>query len=169
MLPMVDSLKSRTYTDWKWGDGRRYSTNRNQNKARVAILISGKINFKIMRQRSKLHNDGRYWSKNKYNYPNIYAFQHRRTSMYKANVDRHKRRNWQSHIDSRGFQHPTYINGQIIQDRNISKKTQALNDTLDYMDWLDIFWAFYLKTISFKCTWNILQDRSHARPQIKPW
>ena len=36
-----------THTDWKWGDGKRFHANGNQKKARVAILISDKIDFKI--------------------------------------------------------------------------------------------------------------------------
>ena len=38
-----------THTDWKWEDGKRYSTkwNGNQKKARVAILISDKIDLKM--------------------------------------------------------------------------------------------------------------------------
>ena len=37
-----------TRTDWKWGDGKRYSMhNGNQKKAGVAILISHRIDFKI--------------------------------------------------------------------------------------------------------------------------
>ena len=38
-----------TQTDWKWGDGKRYSmhANGNQKKAGVLILISDKRDFKI--------------------------------------------------------------------------------------------------------------------------
>ena len=36
-----------THTDWKWGDGKQiFHANGNQKKARVAILISDKIDFK---------------------------------------------------------------------------------------------------------------------------
>ena len=42
----------RTHTDWKWGNGKSEGmeilhANGNQKKAGVAILISGKIDFKI--------------------------------------------------------------------------------------------------------------------------
>ena len=38
----------RTHTDWKWGDGKRYTiANANQKKSGVAILILDKIVFKI--------------------------------------------------------------------------------------------------------------------------
>ena len=37
-----------THTDWKWGDGKRYSMQMEiKKKAGVAILISDKIDFKI--------------------------------------------------------------------------------------------------------------------------
>ena len=36
-----------THTDWKWGDGKTFHANGNQEKAGVAILVSDKIDFKI--------------------------------------------------------------------------------------------------------------------------
>ena len=50
-----------TYTYWKWEDGKKiFHANRNQKKAGVAILISGKIDFKnkncYKRQRRTLQN-----------------------------------------------------------------------------------------------------------------
>ena len=54
----------------------------------------------------------------------------------------------------------------------INKETQALNDTLNKMDLIDISRTFHLKTTDYfylKCSWNILQDRSHLGSQIKPW
>ena len=38
--------KQGTHTDWKWRAGKRYSVQTDQKKARVAILISDKIDFK---------------------------------------------------------------------------------------------------------------------------
>ena len=38
--------KQGTHTDWKWRAGKSYSTQIDQKKARVAILISDKIDFK---------------------------------------------------------------------------------------------------------------------------
>ena len=55
----------------------------------------------------------------------------------------------------------------------INKETQALNDTLNKMDFIDISRTFHPKNnrIHFllKCSWNILQDRSYLESQIKPW
>ena len=50
-----------THTDWKWGDGKRYSifhANGNQKKAGVAIPTSDKIDFKI--KTITRHKEGLY-------------------------------------------------------------------------------------------------------------
>ena len=55
--------------------------------------------------------------------------------------------------------------------QKIDKETLALNDTLIQIDFTDIYRIFHSKraeyTFFFKCTWNILQDRSHVSPQNK--
>ena len=53
---------------------------------------------------------------------------------------------------------------------HINKETQALNDTLDQMDLIDIYRTFHSKKTecTFKCSWNILHDRTYLRSQIKP-
>ena len=51
--------------------------------------------------------------------------------------------------------------------QKINKETQALNDTLDEMDLIDIFRTFHPNAEEYKCTWNILQDRPHLGSQIK--
>ena len=54
----------------------------------------------------------------------------------------------------------------------IHKETQALNETLNKMDLIDIYRTFHTKKrihILRKCSWNILQDRSYLGSQIKPW
>ena len=54
--------------------------------------------------------------------------------------------------------------------QNISKETQILNDTMDQLDLIDTYSIFHHKTMNFtiflKCTWTLLQDRSHPGPQI---
>ena len=45
--------------------------------------------------------------------------------------------------------------------QKINKEMQTLNDTLDQLDLIDIYRTFHL---FLKCTWNILQDRSHPGP-----
>ena len=53
--------------------------------------------------------------------------------------------------------------------QKINKEMEALNETLDQLDLIDICRTLQKKNrrtdIIFKCTWNILQNRSHARPQ----
>ena len=53
-------------------------------------------------------------------------------------------------------------------EQKISKETQTLSDTMDQLDLIDIYRTFHFKTMNFtfflKCTWNILQDRSHPGP-----
>ena len=49
--------------------------------------------------------------------------------------------------------------------QKINKKTQTLNDTIDQLDLIDICRTFHPPKNEFhlflKCTWNLLQDRSH--------
>ena len=58
----------------------------------------------------------------------------------------------------------------ISSKMKINKETQALNDTLDKMDLIDIYRTFHPK-IQFlpKCSWNILQVRLYLGSQVKPW
>ena len=51
---------------------------------------------------------------------------------------------------------------------NISKETRALNDTLDQMDFTDIYRTLHPNSIHIllKCTWNFLQNRPHTGSQI---
>ena len=53
--------------------------------------------------------------------------------------------------------------------QEISKETQALNDTSDKLDLIDIYRAFHSKAEDFRCTWDILRDWPHAGPQDTPW
>ena len=51
--------------------------------------------------------------------------------------------------------------------QKINKDSQTLNDTIDQLDLIDIYRTFHHKTmfhLFLKCTWNILQDRSHPGP-----
>ena len=57
--------------------------------------------------------------------------------------------------------------------QKITKKTQALVDTLDQRDLIDIYTTLHLKTAYYiffsNEQWKILQDRSHLGSQSKPW
>ena len=51
--------------------------------------------------------------------------------------------------------------------QKINKETQTLNDTIDQLDLIDIYRTFHHKTkfhLFLKCSWNLLQDRSHTGP-----
>ena len=52
--------------------------------------------------------------------------------------------------------------------QKINKETQTLNDTIDQLDLIDIYRTFHPQNNEFhlflKCTWNLLQDRSHPGP-----
>ena len=68
----------------------------NQKKAGVAILISGKIDFKtktITRDRRTQHNDQGINPRRRYNNCKYLGTQHRSTSIHKANTNSYKRGN----------------------------------------------------------------------------
>jgi len=52
--------------------------------------------------------------------------------------------------------------------QKINKEIQTLSDTIDQLYLIDIYRTFHPKTMNFtfflKCTWNLLQDRSHPGP-----
>ena len=53
--------------------------------------------------------------------------------------------------------------------QKINKETQTLNDTMDQLDLNNIYRIFNPQNNEFhlfllKCTWNLLQDRSHPGP-----
>ena len=52
--------------------------------------------------------------------------------------------------------------------QKINKETQTLNDTIDQLDLIDIYGGMLPQNNEFhlfiKCTWNLLQDRSHPGP-----
>ena len=54
----------------------------------------------------------------------------------------------------------TSVDRSSIQ--NIIKENLALNNTLDRMNLIDIYRACHLKAAEY--TWNVHQDRTHARP-----
>ena len=59
-----------------------------------------------------------------------------------------------------------------LSKMKINKEKQALNDTLNMTDLIDIYRIPSKNNrihIFLKCSWNILQDRSYLGSQIKPW
>ena len=56
--------------------------------------------------------------------------------------------------------------------QKINKETQALNDTIDQIDLIDIYRTFHPEAADYtffsSAHGNFLQDRSHLGSQIKP-
>ena len=54
--------------------------------------------------------------------------------------------------------------------QKINKETQTLNDTMDQLDLIDIYRTFHISPqnnqfhLFLKCTWNLIQKRSHPGP-----
>ena len=71
-----------------------FHANGKQRKARVAILLSDKIDLKdYKRQERTLHNDQGINPRGRHNNCKYLSTQHRSTSMHKTNTNSHKRRN----------------------------------------------------------------------------
>ena len=55
-------------------------------------------------------------------------------------------------------------------NQKFNKETQTLNDAIDQLDLIDIYRRFQPKAMNFtfflKCTWNILQCRTHPGQQM---
>ena len=73
-----------TYRLKLWGWKKIFHANGNQKKARVAILISDKIDFKIKRQGRTLHNDQGINPRRSYKNRKYLCTQHRSTAIHKA-------------------------------------------------------------------------------------
>ena len=145
--------------------------NRDQKKAEVTILISDKIDFKT--KAVKRDKDGHYImikgsiqeeDKTIINIyaPNLGAPQYVRqmlTSM-KGEINNNT-------IIVGDFNTPLTLMDRSTKQK-INKETQTLNDAVDQLDLIDIYRTFHPKTMNFtfflKCTWNLLQDRSHPGP-----
>ena len=144
--------------------------NGNQKKAGVAILISDKIDFKIkniirdkkghyMMIKESIQEDIKII--NIYA-PNIGAPQYIRQILtsVKGEINNNT-------IIVGDFNTPLTPMDRSTKQK-INKETQTLSDTMDQLDLIDIYSTFHFKTMNFtfflKCTWNILQDRSHPGP-----
>ena len=73
-----------------------FHANRDQKKARVAILISDKVDFKtkaVKRDKEGLHNDQRINPRRRYNNYKYICPQHRSTAICKINANKYERGN----------------------------------------------------------------------------
>ena len=156
---------------WK----KMFHANGNQKKARVAILISEKIDSKmkhVIRDKEGCYimikgsiQEEDIIIINIYT-PNIGAPQYIRQMLTAIKEE----------IDSKTIIVGAFSTSLTPMGRSsrqkINMETQALNDTIDQIDLIDIYKTFHLKqqiTVLLKCTQNILQDGSHIGSQIKPW
>ena len=147
-----------------------------KKKARVAVLISDKINFKkraIKRDpeghfiilKGRIHQED-------INIANIYAPNIRGPKYIKKILEDFKKDIDSNTIIVGDFNTPLSKMGRSSK-QNINKDIVELNNGLDEMDLTDI----YRESISsqrrkihmlFKCTWNIFKDGPHDRTQKKP-
>ena len=146
-------LRSRnTYRLKVRGWKKIFHANKNQKKAGVAILISDKIDFKI--KSVKRDKEGHYIMIKKsiqkeditiinIYAPNIGACQYIRQMLttVKGEIDGNT-------VVVGNFNTPLTSMGSSFKQK-INKETQALNNTLDKLDLIDIYRAFYPKTLDF--------------------
>ena len=137
----------------------------------MAILVSDKIDFKI---KNIIRNKGHYImikgsiQEKDITIVNVYA-----PNITAPQYIRQTLTDIRGEIDSNTIIVGDFNTPLSSMDRSskqrINKETQTLNETLDQMDLIDIFRTFCRRIhFLFKCTWNILQDRPHLGPQIKP-
>ena len=118
-----------------------------------------------MRQRRTLHNDQKINPRRRYNNYKYICTQHRSTAICKTNANTMKEEVNNNTIIVGDFNTPLT---PMTTKQKISKETQALNDTMDQLDLIDIFGTFHPKTVNFiffssaHSTFN--QDRSHPGP-----
>ena len=139
-------------------------------ESRIAILISDKIDFEV--KAVKRDKEGHYIMIkgstqeditiiNIYA-PNIGAPQYIRKMLTSMKVEINN-----NTIIVGDFNTPlTSMNRSTKQ--KINKETQTLNDTIDQLDLIDIYWTFHPQNNEFhlflKCTHNLFQDRTHPGP-----
>ena len=145
-------LKTRDSYRLKVEDRKKiFHTNRDQKKARVTILISDKIDFKI--KAVKRDKEGHYIMikgsiqediiiKNVYA-PNIGAPQYVRQMLMSTKGEINSKT-----IIVGDFHTSLTIMGRSTK-KKINKETQTLNDTMNQLDLIAIYRTFHPKTINF--------------------
>ena len=146
---------------WK----KTFHANGNQKKAGVAILISDKIDFKIKTViRDK---EGHYImikgsiKEEDITIINVYAPHIGATQYIRQMLTTMKGEIDSNTIIVGDFNIPVTPMDKSSKQK-INKETQALNDTIDQIDLIDIYNIppeSGIIHILLKCTWNILQDR----------
>ena len=147
--------------------------NGNQEKAGVAILISDKIDFKtktITRDKEGHYIMIKGSIQGDITIVNIYAPNIRAPQYIRQTLTAIKGENDSNTITVGEFNIPLSPMDRSSKMK-INKETRALNDTLNKMNLIFIGQPSKNNRIHFllKCSWNILQDRSHLGSQVKPW
>ena len=148
-----------------------FHANGDQKKAGVPILISDKIDFEI--KALKRDKEGHYLmikgsiQEEDITIINIYApnigvpeYVRQMLTSMKGEINSNT-------IIVRDFNTPLTPMDRSTKQK-ISNQTQTLNYTMQKLDLIDIYRTFHPKTMNFtfyvKCTWKLLQDRSHPEP-----
>ena len=165
-------LKTRdTYRLKVKGCKKIFHANRDQKKSGVATLISDKIDFKT--KAVKRDKEGHYiMIKGSSQEEDITII-----NIYSPNIGapqyvRQMLTSMKGEINYNTIIAGDFNTSLTTMDRStkqkISKETQTLNDKIDQLDLVDIYRTFHPKTMNFtffsKCSWNLLQDRSHPGP-----
>ena len=154
--------------EWK----KIFHANGNQKKPGVAIIISDKIDFKI---KTVTRDKERHYIKGSIQEEDITIINVYAPNKGAPQYIRQMLTTMKGEIDSNTIRVGNFNTPLTPMDRSskqkINNKTQALNDTIDLIDLIDIYRTPKSGRIHFllKCTCNILQDRSHLGSQIKPW
>ena len=138
---------------------------------RVAILISNKIDFKT--KAVKRDKEGHYImikgsiQEEDITIINIYA-----PNMGAPQYVRQMLTSMKGEINTNTIIVGDFNTPLTPMDRStkqkFNKETQTLNDTIDQLDLIDVYRTFHPKIMNFtfflKCTWKLLQGRSHPGP-----
>ena len=152
---------------WK----RTFCAKGDQKKAGVTIIISDKIEFQI--KAVKRDKEGHYImikgsiQEEDITIINIYAPNIGAPQYVRQTLMSMKEEINSNTIIVGDFNTPLTTMNRATKQK-INKETQTLNDTMDQLDLIEIYRTFHPKTINFtfffKCTQNLLQNRSHPGP-----
>ena len=149
-----------------------FHANRDQRKAGVAILISDKIDFKTKavkrdKERHYIMIKGSIQEED-ITIINIYAH-----NIEAPQYVRQMLTSMKGEVNSNAIIMVDFNTPLTPRDRStkqkIRKETQTLNDTIDQLDLIYIYRIFHPNNefhLFFKCTQNLLEDRSHPGPYI---
>ena len=128
-----------------------FHENGDQKKAGVTILISHKIDFEI--KAMKRDNEGHYIMikgsiQEDITIINIYAPNRGALQYVRQRLTSMKGEINSNTIRVRDFNTPLTPMDRSTEQK-ISKETQTLNDAMDQLDLIDIYWTFHPKTMNF--------------------